>query len=394
MQSPLFHVRYDLKVENMREVRVNLADRSYVITIGAEIIERVGDIVSGACKPTSAAVVTNTTVAKYYSKGILDSMTCAGIRTELITLPSGERFKTLHSIAKIYDAMLDFKMDRRSVIVALGGGVIGDMAGFAAATYMRGIDFIQVPTTLLAQVDASIGGKTGVDLPKGKNLVGAFHQPRAVIIDTRTLDTLPMRELRSGLAEVVKHGIIYDRHYLDFIECNSKELLKRNHEVLEKAICRSVEIKRDVVEADERESGLRAILNYGHTVGHAVEALSGFGKYRHGEASSIGMVTEALAAEDNGFAESGVTKKIAGVLNKFGLPVDMPAGLDTYEIIRAIELDKKTMGGKIRLALPVEIGKCRVISDIDRNMLARAIEKHKSSSFVPSSKQKADRGRI
>lgn len=370
----------------MREVRVNLADRSYVITIGAEIIERVGDIVSGACKPTSAAVVTNTTVAKYYSKGILDSMACAGIRTELITLPSGERFKTLHSIAKIYDAMLDFKMDRRSVIVALGGGVIGDMAGFAAATYMRGIDFIQVPTTLLAQVDASIGGKTGVDLPQGKNLVGAFHQPRAVIIDTRTLDTLPMRELRSGLAEVVKHGIIYDRQYLDFIESNSKELLKRNHEVLEKTICRSVEIKRDVVEADERESGLRAILNYGHTVGHAVEALSGFGKYRHGEASSIGMVTEALAAEDNGFAESGVTKKIAGVLNKFGLPVDMPVGLDTYEIIRAIELDKKTMGGKIRLALPVEIGKCRVISDIDRNMLARAIEKHKSSSFVPSSK--------
>ena len=370
----------------MREVRVNLADRSYVITIDAEIIERVGDIVSGACEPTSAAVVTNTTVAKYYSKGILDSMTCAGIRTELITLPSGERFKTLHSIAKIYDAMLDFKMDRRSVIVALGGGVIGDMAGFAAATYMRGIDFIQVPTTLLAQVDASIGGKTGVDLPQGKNLVGAFHQPRAVIIDTRTLDTLPMRELRSGLAEVVKHGIIYDRRYLDFIESNSKELLKRNHEVLEKAIYRSVEIKRDVVEADERESGLRAILNYGHTVGHAVEALSGFGKYRHGEASSIGMVTEALAAEDNGFAESGVTKKIAGVLNKFGLPVDMPAGLDTLEIIRAIELDKKTMGGKIRLALPVEIGKCRVISDIDRNMLARAIEKHKSSSFVPSSK--------
>lgn len=369
----------------MQQVKVNLGDRSYVITVGACIISLVGEIVSDVCKPTSAAVVTNPTVAKYYAAGVANSLKSAGIRSGLIEIPTGERFKTLRSVGKIYDAMLDFKMDRRSVVVALGGGVIGDMAGFAAATYMRGIDFVQVPTTLLAQVDASVGGKTGVDLPQGKNLVGAFHQPRAVLIDTLTLDTLPMRELRSGLAEVVKYGIIYDRQYLDFIESNSAKLLSRDHGMLEKAISRSVEIKRDVVEADERESGLRAILNYGHTVGHAVEVLSGYGKYRHGEASSIGMVTEALVAEDNGFAESGITQRIAGVLYKIGLPVDMPAALDTGEIIRAIELDKKTTGGKIRLALPVKIGECEIVSGISRDMLAKAIEKHKASSFVHSS---------
>ncbi|MHB9037866.1 MAG: 3-dehydroquinate synthase [Armatimonadota bacterium] len=362
----------------MSEVRVNLGERSYVITIGAGVLARVGEIVASACKPTIAAIVTNPTVARYYADRTVESLELAGIRAETVVVPAGERFKTLRTVGKIYDALLEMKMDRGGVIVALGGGVIGDMAGFAAATYMRGIDFVQVPTTLLAQVDASVGGKTGVDLPQGKNLVGAFHQPRAVVMDTLTLNTLPIRELRSGLAEVVKHGIIYDQEFLSFLEKNAASLLAKRQDTLEHAVRRSVEIKRDVVETDERESGLRAILNYGHTVGHAIEVLSGYGKFRHGEASSIGMVTEALLAEDIGVAEAGITARIAEVLSRMRLPVNLDSSLDTREIVRAIELDKKTLGSSIRLALPVRLGECKVVANIDRKALARAIDKHKS----------------
>ncbi|MCE5322633.1 3-dehydroquinate synthase [bacterium] len=362
----------------MAEISVNLNERSYVITIGAGILARVGEVVSSVCAPTSAAVISNPTVAGHYAAEVVASLEHAGIRTHTIILPTGERFKTLHSVSRIYDGLLDMKMDRRGVVVALGGGVIGDIAGFAAATYMRGIDFVQVPTTLLAQVDASVGGKTGVDLPRGKNLVGAFHQPRAVVMDIETLRTLPMRELRSGFAEVVKHGIIYDREYFDYIDTNAKALLARDMDKLEHTVCRSVEIKRDVVQSDERESGIRAILNYGHTLGHSIEVLSGYGKYRHGEASSIGMVTEALLAEENSFAQQGITDKISAVLSKMRLPVKFDASLNTSDVISAIELDKKTMGGAIRLALPVKLGECRIVSNIDREMIARAIDKHKA----------------
>lgn len=362
----------------MFEINVNLSERSYVISIGVGVLDSVGEIVSSVCAPTSVAVISNPTIAKYYAAKVIASLEQASIRTHKIIIPAGERFKTLRSAGRIYDGLLDMKMDRRGVVVALGGGVIGDMAGFAAATYMRGIDFVQVPTTLLAQVDASVGGKTGVDLPQGKNLVGAFHQPRAVIMDIETLGSLPARELRSGFAEVVKHGIIYDREYFDYIDINAKDLLGRDIDRLEYTVCRSVEIKRDVVQADECESGIRAILNYGHTLGHAIEVMSGYGKYRHGEASSIGMVTEALLAEDNSLSEPGITKKIVAVLGKMRLPVKFDTSLDTGDIIRTIELDKKTMGGAIRLALPVKLGECRIVSNIDRKMLARAIDKHKA----------------
>lgn len=361
----------------MDEVRVNLGERSYVITIGPDAISRLGSIVVTAGGATRAAVVSNPSIAKYYAKPVLQSLKAVNIEAELVLVPSGERFKTLGTVRRIYDALLDMKMDRSGVLVALGGGVIGDMAGFAAATYMRGIDFYQVPTTLLAQVDASVGGKTGVDLPQGKNLVGAFHQPKAVVIDTLTLNTLPKRELRSGLAEVVKHGIIYDQAFYRFLDEHAPNLLGRDADALQEAIRRSVEIKRDVVEQDERESGLRAILNYGHTVAHAIEVLSGYGKYRHGEASSIGMVTEALLAEREGFAEAGIAAEIAKTLAKMRLPVKMDPSLATEEMIRAIELDKKTLGGKIRLALPTRIGGCEVFSGISREALAGAIEAHR-----------------
>lgn len=361
----------------MPEIEISLGKRSYKIMIAPGALAKLGGIVAGTGKPTSVAIVSNPTIAKYYADAALDSLHSAGFEARLIIVPSGERFKTLKTVTKIYDALLEMKMDRRGVLVALGGGVIGDMVGFSAATYQRGIDFIQVPTTLLAQVDASIGGKTGVDLPQGKNLVGAFHQPRAVVIDTLTLNSLPVRELRSGLAEVVKHGIIYDREFLCFLDMHADALLSRNADAILRVITRSVEIKRDVVEQDERESGLRAILNYGHTIGHAIEVLSGYGKYRHGEASSIGMVTEAILAEIEGIAPAGMANAIAGTLVKMKLPVEMDANLSTDAIVRAIELDKKAIGGEVRFALPTQLGKCTVLV-ASREKIAHAIEAHRT----------------
>ncbi len=361
----------------MPEVEVNLGDRSYVITIGPGILASLGETVLRTSAPTDVLVVSNPKIAGFYGDIALDSLRSAGIRAELMCVPAGERFKTLGTVRKIYDALLEARIDRRGAVVALGGGVIGDMAGFAAATYMRGIDFHQAPTTMLAQVDASVGGKVGVDLPQGKNLVGAFHQPKSVVIDTATLDTLPARELRSGLAEVIKHGIIYDQDFFVFLGRYASDLLARRECPVVEAVYRSVRIKRDVVEQDERESGIRAILNYGHTVGHAIEVLSGYGKYRHGEASSIGMVTEALLAENESIAESGTAAEVADTLARMRLPVSMDDTLRTEDLVRAAELDKKTLGGKLRLALPQRIGRCAIV-EITREALASAIDFHRT----------------
>lgn len=361
----------------MPEVKVNLGERSYVISIAPGAIGKLGESVTRHSAPTGALVVSNAAVAGFHGQAALDSLRDAGVKAELICVPTGERFKTLGSVKKIYEALIKARIDRKGAVVALGGGVIGDMAGFAAATYLRGIDLHQVPTTLLAQVDASVGGKVGVDLPQGKNLVGAFHQPRSVVIDTHTLSTLPARELRSGLAEVVKHGIIYDQEFFVFLDRYASELLAKLECPIVQAISRSVEIKRDVVQQDEREGGLRAILNCGHTVSHAIELLSGYGKYRHGEALSIGMVTEALLAERIGVAEAGLADEIARVLAKMRLPVGMDAAMATEDMIRAAELDKKTLGGRLRLALPSRIGECSVV-EVSREALASAIEAHRA----------------
>lgn len=360
----------------MPEVKVNLEDRSYVITIGPGVLGELGAIIARQDMPTGALVVSNPTVARYYGEATLSCLLAVGVRAEMMCIPAGERLKNLHSVRKIYDALLDAKIDRKGAVIALGGGVIGDMAGFAAATYLRGIDFHQVPTTLLSQVDASVGGKVGVDLPQGKNLVGAFYQPKSVVIDTDTLRTLPVRELRAGLAEVVKYGIIYDYNFFDFLDRYASELLAKRECALVSAIDRSVEIKRDVVEKDERESGIRAILNHGHTVGHAIEVLSGYGKYRHGEACAIGMVTETLLAEREGVAEPGTCREVARVLAKMRLPVGLDESLATDDMIRAIEMDKKTLGGKLRFALPNKIGECAII-EVSRKAVAGAIDAHR-----------------
>ncbi|MGQ9455149.1 MAG: 3-dehydroquinate synthase [Armatimonadota bacterium] len=356
----------------MNEVKVDLGDRSYVITIGSGILSRIGELVSEVRRPSAALVVSNPTVARLYGNVVASSLEAQGMRTVLLTVRAGERAKTLGTVRRIYDALVAAKMDRASAVVALGGGVIGDLAGFAAATYMRGIDFYQVPTTLLAQVDASVGGKTGVDLPQGKNLVGAFHQPRRVIIDILTLGTLPARELRAGLAEVLKHGIIWDKELFCFVDKNAKNLLSRRAEALQEAIKRSVEIKRSVVEQDERESGLRSILNFGHTIGHAIEVVTGYRKYRHGEAVAAGMFAEALLAEREGVAEENISEPIANAVRKLGLEPRLDVCCSPGDLLGAIELDKKVKSGEIRLALPVKIGKCGVFP-VERSVILEVL---------------------
>ena len=367
-------------------VKVDLGERSYSVTIEAGAIERLGETIVAAGTPTAVMVISNPTISRLYGDPVLESLRKAGVSADLMCVPTGERFKTLTSVRKMYDALIDAHIDRKGAVVALGGGVVGDMAGFAAATYLRGIDFHQVPTTLLSQVDASVGGKVAVDLPQGKNLVGSFHQPRSVTIDPKTLATLPARELRSGLAEVVKHGIIYDQSFFAFLDRYASELLEKLECPIVQAITRSVEIKRDVVQRDEREGGLRAILNCGHTVGHAIEVLSGYGRYRHGEALAIGLVTEAIIAERIGFGNAGLANDIARVLAKMRLPVGMDAMLATEDIVRAIELDKKTLGGIFRLALPSRIGECSVV-EVSRETLSEGIDAHRAWSPSANSPQ-------
>jgi len=368
-------------LNNMVDVQVNLGDRSYVIHIGNGLLRDIGQVVCGRRKPTVAAVVSNSVVFRHYGEIVAGSLRLQGVRVEQVILPAGERSKTLASVRRVYDALAQMQMDRKGALIALGGGVVGDIAGFAAATYMRGVDFFQVPTTLLAQVDASVGGKTGVDLPQGKNLVGAFYQPGAVVVDINTLRTLPGRELRCGLAEVAKHGIISDQDLFRFALDNSRRLLLRDCLALEHVIRRSAEIKRNVVQADERESGVRAILNCGHTVGHAIETLVGYGRIRHGEAVAIGLVTESILAERLMIAPCGTARAVIDILTALGLPSEFPSGLDASEAVEAMLLDKKSVGGRLNLALPTGIGECRVIGDVGQDALLGAIAAHKAGSW-------------
>ena len=306
-------------------IKVALGERSYEITLGAGILDTVGSLCRGAGLSGTAAVVSNTTVAPLYYERVRASLEQAGYRVLLVALPDGEGFKNSATLNLIYDALVDASLDRGSFILALGGGVIGDMAGFAAASYLRGIPFVQVPTTLLSQVDSSVGGKTGINHPRGKNLIGAFYQPRAVLIDVATLETLPEREFVSGLGEIVKYGAVLDRSLFDFLEQNASLLLARDTKALIRAVGRSCAIKAGVVESDEREGGVRAVLNYGHTLGHAVETLTGYTRYLHGEAVAIGMVQAARVSQSLGFCSQTDRERIEALLACFGLPLELPA---------------------------------------------------------------------
>lgn len=352
------------------DLQVDLGERAYPITIGQSLLED-AELVARHIPGRRAAIVTNTTVAPLYLERLSSSLKVAGKQVTPIILPDGEEEKNWENLMRIFDVLLSEKCDRKTTLVALGGGVIGDMTGFAAATYMRGVPFVQVPTTLLAQVDSSVGGKTGINHPLGKNMIGAFYQPQAVIADTLTLNTLPPQELSAGLAEVIKHGAIIDAEFFRWIEANIGKLLARDAAALAHAIKRSCEIKADVVRQDEREGGLRAILNFGHTFGHAIEAGLGFGTWLHGEAVGCGMVMAAELSQRLGYIDGPTKARITALVKAAGLPTVAPdLGMDRW--IELMQVDKKNEAGQIKFILLKPLG-AAVITTVPQQALIDTI---------------------
>jgi len=345
-------------------VRVPLIERrdaSYDIVVGRGLLADLPQLLREACPAVRYAVISDSHVAKLYGAGLVARLHDATLPADLFEFPAGEWNKTRATWAALSDRMLAAELGRDCAVLALGGGVVGDVAGFVAATYLRGVPYVQLPTTLLAMIDSSIGGKTGVDVPRGKNLLGAFHQPRLVVADLDVLDSLPPGQLAAGMAEAVKHGVIADAHYFEFLEAEASALLARDAAALERAVTRSIEIKAEVVSADEREAGRRAILNFGHTVGHAVEAAARF-EVLHGEAVAIGMACEARLAENLAIAAPGTAARVRSLLERFGLPLTLPGGgggggsTSVAELMRIMQLDKKARAGAVRFALPCTIG--------------------------------------
>ncbi|NER25944.1 MAG: 3-dehydroquinate synthase [Symploca sp. SIO1C2] len=321
-------------------------------------------------------VVSNPAIFRRYGERAIAALKLVGYEVSSCTLPIGERYKTLKSVQKIYDAALAKRLERSSTMVALGGGVIGDMTGFAAATWLRGINFVQVPTSLLAMVDASIGGKTGVNHPQGKNLIGAFYQPRFVLIDPSVLKTLPPRELRAGMAEVIKYGIIWDAELFAKLE-EAKRLDQWRYldqELLSTILIRSCQAKADVVSKDEKEAGLRAILNYGHTIGHAVESLTGYKLVNHGEAVAIGMVAAGKIAVKLKLWQEEEAQRQDALIQKAGLPTQLPAGLDIEAILDTLQTDKKVQDGKVRFILPTQIGQVTITDQVPRDVIMEVLK--------------------
>lgn len=330
-------------------------DASYDILIGAGLTGQLGTIVQEYCPAAAYAVISDSHVAKLFGEDLQKRLTAIGYRAELLTFPAGEWNKTRETWAGISDQMLAAQFGRDSAVIALGGGVVNDLAGFVAATYLRGVPLVQVPTSLLAMIDSSIGGKTGVDVPAGKNLLGAFHQPRVVVADPMLLGSLSSVQLAAGLAEAVKHGVVADADYFAFLEREYAAIFAKHAPALERLVCRSVEIKAAVVAQDERENGKRAILNFGHTVGHAIEATSKY-EVLHGEAVAIGMVYESRIGEQLGIAPAGTAQRISTVLERLHLPVERPDASRIDDLIAAMRSDKKVRAHEIRLALPRAIG--------------------------------------
>lgn len=358
----------------MRTVKVPLGARSYSIVIGRRVADRLGRACAKLGFSPKCVVVTDTQVGPLHSARILASLRKAGFTPVVVTVPVGETAKCLEQVEVCYRALARHRLERKSFLIALGGGVVGDLAGFVAATYLRGIPFIQLPTTLLAQVDSSVGGKTGVNLPDGKNLVGAFHQPRLVMCDLATLDSLPEREFRAGIAEIIKYGIIRDAAFFEQIERDLDRLLAREEAALGAFVARSCEIKAEVVGQDETETGLRSILNFGHTLGHALETVAGYGRYLHGEAIAIGQVAAArLSAELLGLPAEAV-ERIRALFARAGLPTSI--SLDAAQrkrLLAAMQLDKKVSGGEIRFVLAEAIGEVRWGKRVPEKLIWRAL---------------------
>jgi 3-dehydroquinate synthase len=342
----------------MQTVRVALGERAYPIHVGEGLLGR-GELIAAVLPQRRVAIVTNDVVAPLHLGRLAAALDAAGVQVATIVVPDGESHKDWATLNAVFDALLAQRCDRQTAIVALGGGVIGDLAGFAAATYQRGVPFVQVPTTLLAQVDSSVGGKTAINHPRGKNMIGAFHQPLAVVADMDTLATLPERELRAGLAEVIKHGAIADAAFFDWLEANIEALVARDRAALAHAVRRSVEIKAAVVARDEREAGERALLNFGHTFGHAIEAGIGFGAWLHGEAVGAGMAMAADLSVRLGCLEPAAAARLRALLARAGLPVAGPAlGAERYVELMAV--DKKAAAGRLRFIVLDALGAARI----------------------------------
>ncbi len=341
------------------ELTVALGERSYPIIIGRHLLDQPD--FAGHIPGKRVAIVTNTVVAPLYLDRLTAMLKAAGKECLSIVLPDGEEEKNVDNLMRIFDVLLENKCDRKTTLVALGGGVIGDMTGFAAATYMRGVPFVQIPTTLLAQVDSSVGGKTAINHPLGKNMIGAFYQPQSVLADTATLASLPQRELSAGLAEVIKHGAIIDVEFFSWLEQHMDQLMARDDAALAQVVQRSCEIKADVVRQDERESGLRAILNFGHTFGHAIEAGLGYGEWLHGEAVGCGMVMAADLSHRLGYLSAQDKSRITALVKAAGLPVVAPdLGVDRW--LELMEVDKKNEGGQIKFILLKPLGQATITS--------------------------------
>ncbi len=347
----------------MQRLNIDLGERSYDILLGSELLVKVGESLSQILQPSRIVLVTHPSLFQLYGDKVLSGLKEQDWPVDIIEVPQGETSKNLKQAELIYDRLLDLRCDRKSVLVALGGGVIGDLVGFIAATFQRGIPFVQVPTTLLSQVDSSVGGKTAVNHPRGKNMIGAFYQPRLVVADLDTLQSLPKNEFRAGLAEVIKYGVIYDSSLFEYLEKNTDKILQLDKDCLAHIIKTSCAIKAKVVEKDERESHYRMILNFGHTLGHAIEALTGYSQFIHGEAVAIGMVCAAKLSQQLGKCSEEVPNRIKDLVKKCGLPAELP-DLNPKAITESLYHDKKTMNNKIKFILVKEIGEIEIVDNM------------------------------
>ncbi len=357
----------------MRTIRVNLSTNSYNIYIGKGLIEKIGEVLVKEKEPCKTLLITDKNIEKIYGNAVIESLTRKGFDVGLVSIDPGEEQKTLETAGMLYHACFERKLDRNSLIVALGGGVVGDIGGFVASTFMRGIPFIQAPTSLLAQVDSSIGGKVAVNHPKGKNMIGSFYQPMAVFVDIGTLSTLPALELAAGLVEIIKYGVIKDEKLFEYIEKSLHEILQLNYDALLNIIATSCQIKANVVEEDEKERHIRAILNYGHTIGHAIEMLTNYKKYRHGEAVAMGMLYATKIAVEMGLTNNTIYERQRSLFTKMGL--SLSPGLVAGDIIKVLYTDKKTVAGRLRFILPLRIGEVIISDKVTEEILYKALRK-------------------
>lgn len=352
---------------------VELGDNRYPIVVGTDLLQTAGDLLTPHARSKKVLIVSDAFLKARYTPVVLKSLQTAGFDVATLEVPGGEESKSLAQFARVQDSLVAHQLDRGSTLIALGGGVVGDLVGFAAATYMRGIAYVQIPTTLQAQVDASVGGKTAINHPKGKNMIGAFHQPKLVIIDVGTLDTLPHRDIRAGLIEVIKMGVIRDAPLFERVEKELAAILDLDDSTLIEVISRACVNKAEIVAKDEKESGLRMLLNYGHTFGHALEALTHYTAYRHGEAVSIGMNCAARLAMKLGMFSETDFQRQRSLLHRAQLPTEFPADIDPVALCEAMYLDKKTLGGKLRLILPTHIGAAVLRDDVDDRQVTETI---------------------